>query len=103
MTEVMRSFVADDLALGVSPAATLHCPACERKRPRAGAIPYERYLVCNLCATEFEIARVGLAPLSIGQYIRDKQFGESERYALPQSLYELLCSDTRFPRGHLRT
>jgi len=86
----MQLFVEDDVALGVSPTASFYCPACERKRPRAGAIAYERYAVCNLCATEFEIAMVTFGTLSVGQYIRDKRYGEGERYALPPSLLQHL-------------
>jgi hypothetical protein len=86
MAQVMQLFVEDDLALGISPVDSVVCPACERKRQRAGAVPYGRYLVCNLCATEFEVARATRGPLVIGHYIRDKQYGESERYALPPSL-----------------
>jgi len=86
MAQVMQLFVEDDLALGVSPTASFYCPACERERSRAGAVRYGRYLVCNLCATEFEIAMLTLGTLSIGQYVRDKRYGEGERYALPPSL-----------------
>jgi len=82
----MQLILEDDLTLGVSPAAFIYCPACERERLRVGAVPYQRYFVCNLCATEFEIAKATLGTLSIGRYIRDKRYGESERYALPPSL-----------------
>ncbi len=86
MVYVMRLFVEDDLALGVPASATILCPACEAQRPRAGAIPYDRYLVCNECATEYEIARVTAGPLSIGQYLRDKRYGDGARYELPSGL-----------------
>ncbi len=88
IAHVMQLFVEDDLALGVSPDASIRCPACERKRPRPGAISYGRYFICTGCATEFEVARASRGPLSIGQYIRDKQYGESERYALPPALHQ---------------
>jgi hypothetical protein len=72
----MRLFVQDDLALGRAAAERLYCDACELPQPAAGFIRYGRYQVCNSCATEYELVRArGLAG-SIGQFVRDRRFGE---------------------------
>lgn len=78
----MQLFIDDDLASGVAPDHKLYCVACERVRPAAGFIQYTRYLVCNGCAIEYEIARARGLTGSIGQYVRDKNFGEASFYAL---------------------
>lgn len=82
---LMHLFVEEDLERGIPPAARIYCAACARERPRAGAIPYYRSLVCNHCATEYEVARAADAALTAGQFVRDKTFGESERYAIPEA------------------
>lgn len=59
---IMRLFVDDDLAKGISPARQLLCAACERWQSAPGFILYERSEFCNDCATDFETARLrGLA------------------------------------------
>ncbi len=80
---VMQLFVEDDLAQGASPDRRFYCAACQRPRPMPGFIPYGRYQVCNACATEYEVARARHRELTIGQFVRDKAFGEAEAYALP--------------------
>jgi hypothetical protein len=72
----MRLFVEDDLALGRASVERLYCDACELPQPAAGFIQYGRYQVCNACATEYELVRAqGLAG-TIGQFVRDRRFGE---------------------------
>jgi hypothetical protein len=66
---VMRLFVEDDLANGVSPARGLWCDACERVRPAPGFIRYEQRQVCNACATEYEIQRARGLVRSIKEYL----------------------------------
>lgn len=78
----MRVFVDDDLARGIEPQRRLYCDGCERARPAAGFIQYERYAMCNECATEYEVARARALLASPGQFIRDKRFGEGDFYAL---------------------
>ncbi len=72
----MRLFVQDDLALGRASAERLYCDACELPQPAAGFIQYGRYQVCNGCATEYELVRAQGLVGSIGQFIRDRRFGE---------------------------
>lgn len=79
---VMRTFVDDDLARGVSARARLCCPACQQARSLAGFIDYGRYQFCNRCATEYEVARLRSMVASPGQFVREKTFGEADRYAL---------------------
>jgi formate dehydrogenase maturation protein FdhE len=80
---VMHLFVDDDLAAGVSPHTRIHCDACVGPRPQPGAIRYERYLLCNGCATEYEVARIRGVVAAAGQYVRGKRFGEGDAFALP--------------------
>lgn len=76
----MQLFVDDDLSRGLEVDRRLYCEACERKRPAAGFIQYGRYMLCNACATEYEIAHAGGLATNIGHFVRGKTFGES--YAL---------------------
>jgi hypothetical protein len=81
--QVMTLFVEDDLAKGVPAALSLHCHACQRGRPAPGFICYEQYQFCNACATEYEVAVARRLVQSVGQFLRDRRFGEEERYRLP--------------------
>ncbi|HZQ36562.1 MAG TPA: hypothetical protein VFD32_11555 [Dehalococcoidia bacterium] len=78
----MQLFVDDDLARGVRRTDRMYCDACQRPRPAAGVIRYGRYALCNCCATEYEVARAKGALASPGQFVRDKHFGEDERYVI---------------------
>jgi hypothetical protein len=79
----MRVFVEDDLARGVAPTARVYCDACERARPAAGSISYDRYALCNSCAVEYEAARARGLLGTPGRFVRDKHFGEGDLYVLP--------------------
>ncbi len=78
----MRLFVEDDLARSPLRPSKLYCDACERVRPAAGFIQYDRYGLCNLCATEYEVARARGQVATAGQYVRDKHFGDGALYEL---------------------
>ena len=80
--DAMRLFVDDDLARGTEPQRRAYCDGCERARPAAGFIQYERYCLCNGCATEYAVARARALVTTPGQYIRDKRFGDGDYYAL---------------------
>jgi hypothetical protein len=79
---VMRLFVEDDLANGVAAQKRMYCDACQQAQPALGFIQYDRHLMCNTCAIEYEVARARGMALSAGQFVRDKAFGEAEAYAL---------------------
>lgn len=79
---VMRLFVEDDLANGMPADKRMYCDACQRPRQALGFIQYDRHLLCNACAVEYEVARARGLALSAGQFVRDKTFGEAEAYAL---------------------
>jgi hypothetical protein len=79
---VMRLFVEDDLANGVSAQKKMYCDACQRPQPALGFIQYDRHLMCNTCAIEYEVARARGLVLSAGQFVRDKAFGEADAYTL---------------------
>jgi hypothetical protein len=79
----MALFVEDDLAGGALPSQRLYCDACERVRPAAGFVRYQRYNFCNICATEYEVARARGVLSTAGQYLRDKRFGDGDLHALP--------------------
>ena len=78
----MRLFVDDDVARGVRRTDRIYCDACQHPRPAPGTIRYGRYGFCNGCATEYEVARAKGALASPGQFVRDKHFGEDERYVI---------------------
>jgi hypothetical protein len=78
----MRHRVDEDLARGRSLAERRYCDACERACAAPGFVSYNRYLLCNTCATEFEVANARGLPVSAGQFVRDINFGETGRYAL---------------------
>jgi hypothetical protein len=80
----MQLFVDDDLDRGVTADQRLFCDACERVRPAAGSIRYDRYLLCNNCGIEYEVARARGLTISPGQYVRDKRFGETKPYLLEE-------------------
>ncbi len=83
---VMALFVEDDLARGIPAALSLHCHACQRGRPAPGFICYERYQFCNACATEYEVATARRLVRSVGQFLRDRRFGEEERHRLSDAV-----------------
>jgi len=80
----MQLFVDDDVDRGVTPDQRLFCDACERVRPAAGCIQYDRYLLCNSCGIEYEVAHARGLSVSPGQYVRDKRFGETREYTLDE-------------------
>ena len=81
----MQLFVDDDVDRGVTPGQRLFCDACERVRAAAGCIQYDRYLLCNACGIEYEVAHARGLTVSPGQYVRDKRFGETDEYALEEA------------------
>lgn len=85
---VMHLFVEDDIANGVSLDRRLFCDACQTTRPMAGFIRYERHAFCNDCAVEYEVAQLRGWRCPPGSFIRDKQFGDDDAYALHTALLE---------------
>jgi len=83
---VMRLFVDEDLDTGVSPEHRLHCDACQCDRPMAGFLQFERYQLCNACATKYEVARMCGAVASVGRYVGGKKSGEATISAMPKGL-----------------
>jgi hypothetical protein len=75
-----QPFAGDDHR-GTAPLR-LFCHACERGRPAPGFRRYAAFQFCSLCAAEFEVAQTWAERPSAGQFVRDKQFGEADRYAL---------------------
>jgi hypothetical protein len=83
-------FIAEDLERGIPATARIHCDGCACQRPRAGAMPCDGNLLCNVCAAQFEVAGAGENVQTIGQFIRDKQFGKGhEIYPGPDAGPEL--------------
>ncbi len=81
--QAMQIFVEEDAAKGISPTARGYCSACLRPRPLRGFVQQGRYQLCNACAIEYEVARSWGEEPSAGQFVRDKRFGEADRYLLP--------------------
>ena len=75
---VMRLFVDDDIAKGVSHDQRLHCDACERARPAPGYIRYDGRVFCNSCAIEYELARARGLIRTVTQFLRERLGGDGE-------------------------
>jgi hypothetical protein len=84
--KAMQIFVDDDLARGVSPAASLPCAVCGDHRPQAGSIHYAPYQLCNRCALHFEVARVSGLATTIETFVRDHELRVSARTVLESLL-----------------
>ncbi len=60
---VMRLLREEDRERGLSPEQTVVCRACRRERPALGAVRYGETVLCNGCATDYELLRLArLAP-----------------------------------------
>ncbi|HZP58205.1 MAG TPA: hypothetical protein VFC53_11745 [Dehalococcoidia bacterium] len=59
VTEAMQILAEEDRERGVDPGVEFICPGCQRARPMPGSVLYEAVRLCNGCATEFEVARIG--------------------------------------------
>jgi hypothetical protein len=73
----MRLFVEDEARQMEGGHRRVYCDACQRPKAAAGSIRYGRYQLCNGCATEYELAQASGLAVSAGQFVRDRQFGES--------------------------
>jgi hypothetical protein len=82
----MRMLAADDAARGLLKDHRRYCDACQRAVCAAGFVQYDRYALCNHCATEYEVAAARQLASSIGRFVRDKNFGETGVYALESLL-----------------
>ena len=71
----MRLCLDDDVARGVLPEHRVACEACRRPRPLPGAIQYDRSMLCNACATEYEVARARGLVSSVTQFTWEKGAG----------------------------
>ena len=69
---VMRLFIKEDLAHGVSPTSRLFCCACQSQRPMPGFVQYGQAQLCNDCATKYEILRVSGILETVDQYLQDE-------------------------------
>jgi hypothetical protein len=78
----MQSLVEEDLARGRFLHRRRYCDACECVVCAAGFMQYERYALCTQCATEYAVATARGIALSVGRFVRDKNFGETGDYAL---------------------
>jgi hypothetical protein len=56
---VMRILAEDDRERGVPAEARVLCVACRRLRPAAGSVEYAGTRLCNGCATDYELLRIG--------------------------------------------
>jgi hypothetical protein len=85
IVDAMRALLEKDLALGTA-IGRLYCDACQQVRSAAGFVSYGRYNICNRCATEYEVANARGKLTTVGQFVRDKNFGETAGYALDSIL-----------------
>jgi hypothetical protein len=78
----IRMRATDDLAKGRLTAPKRYCDACQHVVCSAGFLDYGRYALCNHCSMEFEVAAARCTTVSIGRFVRDKNFGETAAYSL---------------------
>lgn len=61
--EVMRLLREDGRDRGLGPDELIECGSCRRSRSAAGAVQYADAMLCNGCATDYELLRIArLAP-----------------------------------------
>ena len=72
IVSLMRLFVEDDLANGVSPSRAMYCSACERICPAPGFVRYEQRELCNPCAIDYEVRRARGIVRTIGEYLAER-------------------------------
>jgi hypothetical protein len=77
---VMQVFVHDDRASGVPADKQMFCDACQTGRPARGFIQYDRHMVCNECAIDYEIARARGLVLSAAEFVRGRAFEGPSAY-----------------------
>lgn len=53
----MQTFVEENAAFRASRSPVAWCDRCQTWRPSAGSIAYDDTVFCNLCATDYELAR----------------------------------------------
>ncbi len=68
--QVMRLFVEDDLARGISPSLRYYCHACREYQPAAGFMHCGTYQLCNACATTYELACAQGELQELEQFVR---------------------------------
>lgn len=54
----MKVLAEDDRGRGAGIEETICCLACRRDRPAPGSVAYAGRLLCNGCATDFEVLRI---------------------------------------------
>lgn len=55
---VMRLLREDDMARGLTPNDSIVCTTCRRDRAAAGSVRYAEAVLCNGCATDYELLRL---------------------------------------------
>jgi hypothetical protein len=55
---VMRILAEDDRERAGDDPRDIHCQSCRRERPSAGSVDYAGTLLCNGCATDYELLRI---------------------------------------------
>ena len=65
--EVMRLLRDDDRERGVENEHTVACASCRRDRPARGAVRYGAQMLCNGCATDYELLRLSRLHPPIGR------------------------------------
>lgn len=65
---VMRILAEDDRGRSAE-LDSFACTACRRERPLAGAVQYTAAHLCNGCATDYEVLRMGGVVEDIVEYL----------------------------------
>jgi hypothetical protein len=69
---VMRLFVDEDLAKGVSPSHERYCHGCQGGRSAPGFVRYGELELCHPCATDYELGRLSGLTQSAEEYVGDQ-------------------------------
>jgi hypothetical protein len=66
---VMRILAEDDRERGTGTVKNAHCMACRRRRAAAGGVDYGGTWLCNGCATDYELLRMGGVVADLAAYL----------------------------------
>jgi CRISPR/Cas system-associated protein Cas10 (large subunit of type III CRISPR-Cas system) len=69
IVEAMRILAEEDRARGVDMQSEFTCALCGLPRTLVGSVLYEQVRLCNACALDYEVARIGHQAGSAADYV----------------------------------
>jgi hypothetical protein len=67
--EAMKLILEEDRDRGLGPNDRFQCAFCDESREIAGAVTYGEFRLCNACATDFEVERLGRNVHNVSEYV----------------------------------